>query len=80
MPSEIQTPETETPDFIAVTVASKTQVACEVWAFTLVAPDGSMLQPFTPGSHVTVVTPKGARRNYSLCGRSSDLRGQRRLA
>jgi len=56
-----------------VTVALKTQIAREVCAFTLVAPDGSMLPPFTPGSHVTVVTPKGARRNYSLCGRASDL-------
>jgi phthalate 4,5-dioxygenase reductase subunit len=63
----------ETPEFLTLAVAAKTRVARDIWAFTLVAAGGSALPAFTPGSHVTVVTPKGARRNYSLCGHPSDV-------
>lgn len=58
---------------MTLTVAAKEQVALDIWALTLAPPDGRLLPAFTPGSHVTVVTPKGARRNYSLCGHTSDL-------
>lgn len=73
MRSEMHTAETESPDFFELTVTSKSQVAREIWAFTLAARDGSPLPAFTPGSHLTVVTPQSARRNYSLCGHASDL-------
>ena len=64
----------DTTDFLTLVVASRVQLARDIWLFTLVAADGAMLPSFTPGAHITVVTPKGVRRNYSLCGRSSDLR------
>jgi len=73
MRSEMHTADNEMTDFFELMVASKSQVARETWAFTFVAADGSPLPAFTPGSHLTVVTPQGARRNYSLCGHESDL-------
>ena len=42
-------------------------VADGIRSFELVQPDGTDLPPFTPGSHVTVQTPNGALRKYSLC-------------
>ncbi len=59
-------------DFFELMVASKSQVARETWAFTFVAADGSPLPAFTPGAHLTVGTPPGVRRNYSLCGDPAD--------
>lgn len=46
---------------------SKTQLTPDVWRFELVAPDGGALPPVEAGAHVTVETPSGARRTYSLC-------------
>lgn len=48
-------------------IAGIGQAARSVRTFELVQPDGSDLPPFTPGSHVTVQTPGGLLRKYSLC-------------
>jgi len=48
-------------------IAAIEQVARHVRTFELVQPDGTELPPFTPGSHVTVQTPSGLLRKYSLC-------------
>ena len=48
-------------------VASKRAVARDTIHFELVALADAVLPTFTPGAHLTVVTPKGVRRNYSLC-------------
>jgi len=48
-------------------IAAIEQVARSVRTFELVQPDGTDLPPFTPGSHVTVQTPSGLLRKYSLC-------------
>jgi phthalate 4,5-dioxygenase reductase component len=56
------------PPFFAVSVTRKTAVAKDIFEFELRHPQGLALPEFTPGSHLTVQMPGGARRNYSLCG------------
>lgn len=41
-------------------------------SFELVAPDGSELPAFTPGSHVKVQVPNGMLRKYSLCNDAAE--------
>jgi len=48
-------------------IARITEVADGIRSFELVQADGTLLPPFTPGSHVKVQTPSGAVRKYSLC-------------
>ncbi len=62
--------ETETAEesFIPVQVAEKTEIARGIWRFRLAPKAGESLPGYAPGSHVTVVTPSAARRQYSLCG------------
>ena len=69
VPTLAVTPE---PPFMDLLVATKTQVATDVWCFELRHPQGQALPPFTAGSHLTVQTPSGARRNYSLCSDPAD--------
>ena len=55
------------PPFSALKVVRKTALAKDIFWFELRHPEGLALPPFTPGSHLTVEVPGGARRNYSLC-------------
>jgi len=55
-----------------VRVKRKYPVAQSTFSFDLTSPNGAPLPAFTPGAHLTVVTPTGVRRNYSLCGDASD--------
>ena len=55
-------------------VAAITDVADGIRSFELVQPDGTDLPPFSPGSHVTVQTPSGAVRKYSLCNDPAERR------
>lgn len=48
-------------------VASKQQVARDIWRFELRSPAGDDLPPFDAGSNLTVQVPSGSRRRYSLC-------------
>src|SRR5579871_4738908 len=52
---------------LKLTVRRKTNIADGVFLFELAAADGGELPPFTPGSHITVTTPSGQKRRYSLC-------------
>lgn len=54
-------------------VSAKTEVATDIWCFELRHPQGQALPAFTAGSHLTVQTPAGTRRNYSLCSDPADL-------
>ena len=63
----------EDESLFEVRVASKRAVTRDTFLFELVALDGASLPAFTPGSHLTVVTPKGIRRNYSLCSDPADM-------
>ena len=58
-------------DSIRMKVAHKRALTDQIAEFTLVAVDGSTLPDFTPGAHVTVQTPSGAMRRYSLVGNGS---------
>jgi len=55
------------PDLFPLQVQQKTQIAKDIWRFRLVHPKGLNLPIFTAGAHVTVQTPSGQKRNYSLC-------------
>ncbi|MDB5937732.1 MAG: oxidoreductase [Polaromonas sp.] len=60
------------PDFFSVRVVRKEAVAQGIYLFELRHPDGESLPAFTPGAHLTVQVPSGARRNYSLCSDPAD--------
>jgi len=55
------------PDFSSLLVQHKSQVAKDIWCFRLVHPVVQSLPVFKAGAHITVQTPAGQRRNYSLC-------------
>jgi phthalate 4,5-dioxygenase reductase component len=52
-----------------VRVAKVVQQATDITMMVLESIDQSPLPDFEPGSHITVKTPLGALRQYSLCGR-----------
>ena len=54
--------------FISLRIAHKQQLAKDITLFELADPQGQALPAFTAGAHITVQTPSGARRSYSLCG------------
>ena len=58
--------------FFTVRVARKREVASGTVCFELTALESTSLPAFTSGAHLTVVTPLGVRRNYSLCSDASD--------
>lgn len=53
-------------DIRALKVAEKRMLTPTICLFRLVDPDGAALPAFTPGAHVSVETPSGGRRRYSL--------------
>jgi len=53
-------------DALKMTVAERRQLTEHICEFTLAPADGSKLQSFTAGAHITVETPSGAMRRYSL--------------
>lgn len=57
---------------MALRLCRKHELAEDIWQFELERPDGAGLPGFEPGAHITLVTPSGARRNYSLCGDPDD--------
>lgn len=61
------------PDFFNLKVTHKETVAHGIYLFELRHPEGLELPAVTPGSHLTVQVPNGARRNYSLCSDPADM-------
>jgi len=55
-----------------LTVRQKSQIADDIYLFELRSPSGGELPAFTPGSHITVATPSGQKRRYSLCNDSHE--------
>lgn len=53
--------------FTPLRVTHKQLLATDITLFELAEPQGHALPAFTPGAHITVQTPGGARRSYSLC-------------
>ena len=60
--------------FVNLQVVRKEALAGDIALFELRSPDGHDLPAFTPGAHLTVQVPNGARRNYSLCSHPADTR------
>lgn len=54
------------PDWMSLVVRRREDVARDIVEFTLARPDGAYLPAFEPGAHVTVRTPAGSDRKYSL--------------
>jgi phthalate 4,5-dioxygenase reductase subunit len=57
---------------LKLAVTAKRQVADDVYMFELRGPTGGELPAFTPGAHITVTTPGGQKRRYSLCNDSHE--------
>lgn len=53
-------------DNLTMKVAERRQLTEHICEFTLEPVNGQELPPFTPGAHITVETPSGAMRRYSL--------------
>lgn len=64
--------ETAGASTLKLLVKKKSRIADDVYMFELRDPSGAELPPFTPGSHVTVTTPTGQKRRYSLCNPSAE--------
>lgn len=60
-------PNASRPTRFRVRVAAVTQLASDIRGYELRAPDGAVLPGFTPGAHISVRTPIGEMRHYSLC-------------
>lgn len=58
--------------FSDLQVARKRALAKDIVFFELRHPQGLALPAFTAGAHLTVQTPAGMRRNYSLCNDPAD--------
>ena len=57
---------------MALHVTSCKMLATDICEFTLALPDGGSLPSFTPGAHITVETPSGAMRRYSLLNEGTE--------
>jgi phthalate 4,5-dioxygenase reductase component len=55
------------PDTLSLRITRKEEIAQGIWLFALGDGGGMTLPPFTAGAHVTLVTPHGLVRKYSLC-------------
>jgi phthalate 4,5-dioxygenase reductase subunit len=55
-------------DKIALTVAGRRALTPTITEFTLEPDDGATLPDYGPGAHISVQTPSGAMRRYSLVG------------
>ncbi len=60
--------------FSDLRVARKRMLTQDTVLFELQHPQGHTLPAFTAGAHLTVETPAGVRRNYSLCSDPANLR------
>ena len=64
--------EIPAPRSLTLTVTQKSQVADDIFMFELRNPLGEELPSFNPGAHITVKTPSGQKRRYSLCNKSDE--------
>ena len=76
MPTDMTgTPAAGDDAWLSLTVVGKAEVVTDIWLFTLASAmhgAAAQLPEFAAGSHVTVITPAGMRRNYSLCSAPAD--------
>lgn len=69
---QITAGELDSDRFEDLRLRRKEQIAADIWLFEFEHKNLEYLPEYSPGSHVTVVTPSGARRQYSLCGGGSE--------
>lgn len=62
------TAEPDNQQFESLRLRRKQEIADDIWLFELESQQSRRFDPYAPGAHITVVTPSGARRQYSLCG------------
>ena len=55
-------------------VSEKREVAKDIFEYRFAAHDGLALPSFSPGSHIAVMTPSGANRQYSLINEGNEPR------
>ena len=55
-------------------VSEKREVAKDIFEYRFAAHDGLALPSFSPGSHIAVMTPSGANRQYSLINEGDEPR------
>jgi phthalate 4,5-dioxygenase reductase subunit len=60
---------------LPVVVAGRRMLTADVYEFELRRPDGGLFEPAEPGAHITVHTPSGEARSYSL---TADVRDRSR--
>jgi phthalate 4,5-dioxygenase reductase subunit len=60
---------------LTVVVAGRRMLTADVCEFELRRPDGGLFEPAEPGAHITVHTPSGEARSYSL---TADVRDRSR--
>ena len=64
----LESASASTETWLSLRVASKQVLATGIVGIGLCHPQGLSLPAYSAGAHVTVCTPGGMRRNYSLCG------------
>jgi phthalate 4,5-dioxygenase reductase subunit len=69
----LQTQATQS-GWMPLQVVRKECIATDVYLFELAAPDTAVLAPFEPGAHITLLTPNGLTRRYSLCNSPHETR------
>jgi phthalate 4,5-dioxygenase reductase subunit len=65
---------TSTTEDLELVVTRRRMLTPTVAEFVLAHPRGELLPAFEPGAHLTVTTPSGSRRSYSLTGSAHDRR------
>lgn len=73
-------PDTLTPTesgWMSLVVVGKRCIASDVHEFELARPGGGALPPAEPGAHITLLTPNGLTRRYSVCNRPGETTAYR---
>jgi phthalate 4,5-dioxygenase reductase subunit len=66
------TPPTVDNGWMSLQVVGKQCIASDVHEFELARAGGGSLPPAEPGAHITLLTPNGLTRRYSVCNRPGE--------
>ncbi len=66
------TPSTVDNGWMSLQVVGKQCIASDVHEFELARAGGGALPPAEPGAHITLLTPNGLTRRYSVCNRPGE--------
>ena len=68
----VATPSTVESGWMSLEVVGKQCIASDVYQFELARASGGVLPPAEPGAHITLLTPNGLTRRYSVCNRPDE--------